>query len=93
MFEQADLARQRRLGHVQAFCRPPKVQFFGHGDKAAELAEFKHRFKNCMDRVSAYLESERSPMQESARPRGRSMQEMASSDSLYALYVEPEGAV
>ncbi|MNT19042.1 hypothetical protein D3C72_1542790 [compost metagenome] len=43
LFQQLDLARQRRLRHAQAFGGPPKVQFLGHRDKALKLAEF-HRF-------------------------------------------------
>ncbi|MFD2426538.1 hypothetical protein ACFSUI_23780 [Ralstonia solanacearum] len=47
------------------------MQFFGHGDEAAELAEFEHRFKTYIDQVIRYLEDELFRVQESARLIGQ----------------------
>jgi hypothetical protein len=34
---------------VQPLGGASEVQFLGHGNKTAELAELEHRFKTCID--------------------------------------------
>jgi hypothetical protein len=41
MFQKLDLPRQRRLGHVHARRGAAEMQFFGCGDKTAELPKLK----------------------------------------------------
>ena len=36
--------RERRLGHVEPRRGAAEMQFLGHGDEAAELAEIEHRY-------------------------------------------------
>jgi len=42
MFQQLNLAAQRRLRHVQPFGSPAEMQFLGDGNKATQLADFEH---------------------------------------------------
>jgi hypothetical protein len=46
--ELLDLARQRRLRHVQARRRPSEVECFGDGDEIAQPAEIDHRYLYCI---------------------------------------------
>ena len=45
MFQRLDLARKRRLRHVQAFCRATVIHVVDDSEEATELDEGNHRFK------------------------------------------------
>jgi len=47
MFEQLNLPRQGRLGHVHARRGAAEMQFLGGGDKAAKLPKFELRPEGC----------------------------------------------
>ena len=60
--ELADLLRQRRLRHVEAFGGPAEVPLLGDGDEVAEVAQFHPLilagFQSCVRTCSAYQDRE-----------------------------------
>ncbi|GLK85817.1 hypothetical protein GCM10017653_38870 [Ancylobacter defluvii] len=50
VLEQLDLPTERWLGEIEAHGCAAEMEFFGDGNKAAEMAKLEHRSKNGINR-------------------------------------------